>query len=84
MEDASGHPGANLAGGTDDVDELCDKAIKEEAAVEAAVAGLDVAAREKRDSEQTARDRQEAIEREIPRCERMLKDTKAGKQGRHK
>ena len=62
MEGASGCPGANPVGDTNEVDELCDWSIEEEAAVEAAVAGLEAAAREKRDSEQQAvRDRQETI-----------------------
>ena len=59
MEEASGDPGANPAGDTNGVDEFCDWAIEEGAAVEAAVAGLEVAAREKKDSERAARYRQE-------------------------
>ena len=84
MEKASGNPGANPAGDTIGGDEFYDWTIEEETGVEAAVASLEVAVKEKRDIEQAARDRQGAIEREIARCEKVLKDTKPGEQGRHK
>lgn len=39
---------------------------------------------EKSKNEQAARDRVQRIEEETARCEKVLKDTSTGKQGRHK
>ena len=50
---------------------------------EAAVTELEADAREKRDEQQVGRDRREKIEDKIARREKVLKDTKTGKQGRH-
>lgn len=45
---------------------------------------LAAAASEKSKNEQAARDRGQRIAEETARCEKVLKDTSTGKQGRHK
>ncbi|CAM9351965.1 unnamed protein product, partial [Laminaria digitata] len=65
---------------TDEVDGLCGFSIEGTAAL----AGWAGAAREKSVKEEAASDRRERIEFETTRCEKVLKDTSTGKQGRHK
>ena len=44
---------------------------------------MEAAAREKRDEQYVGRDRREKIDDEIDRREKVLKDARTGKQGRH-
>ena len=77
METASDNPKTR---DTDEVDGSSGLSIEGKAALE----GLMAAAGEKIEKEQAARDRRKRVEEETARCEKVLKDTRTGKQGRHK
>lgn len=80
MEAISNNPEANpQARSRDAVDEFNSGSIEGNTA---GVAVLEAA--DEREKNEKARDRQEKIEAETTRCEKVLKDTSTGKQGRHK